>query len=255
MHENIQNSISSVFSLVALAAFSCQPHETKIQPTVEDISESVYASGMVKSQNQYQVFSTVSGIIKEIFVTEGERVKKGTPLLKIFNKTSELNARNAQLAADYAKLSENQQKLDELKMAVEVAKIKMANDSLLLERKRQLWAQNIGTAVELEQTILNYQNSASNYRSSQIRYDDLRRQLELNAQQTLNNLEISSTQADEYIIKSEVDGKVYNILKEKGELVTLQNPLALIGSENQFFLELQVDEYDIARIIKAISRF
>lgn len=248
MQRSTQNSLSSIFSLFSIVFFSCQPHETKIRPTVEDISESVYASGIVKSENQYQVFSTVSGIIKEIFVAEGERVAKGTPLLKIFNRTSVLNARNAQLAADYARLSENQQRLDELKMGVEVAKIKKANDSLLLERKRQLWAQNIGTAVELEQTILNYQNSVSNYGSAQIQYEDLRRQLELNAKQTLNNLEITSTQADEYIIKSEVDGKVYNILKEKGELVTLQNQLALIGSENQFFLELQVDEYDIARI-------
>ncbi|MDH4298176.1 MAG: biotin/lipoyl-binding protein, partial [Cyclobacteriaceae bacterium] len=140
MQKSTQNSIFSVFSLLAIVIFSCQSHETKIQPTVEDISESVYASGIVKSENQYQVFSTVSGIIKEILVAEGERVTKGTPLLRIFNKTSELNARNAQLTADYAKLSENQQKLDELKMAVEVAKIKKENDSLLLERKRQLWA-------------------------------------------------------------------------------------------------------------------
>jgi multidrug efflux pump subunit AcrA (membrane-fusion protein) len=58
------------FALLIL--FSCRTDEKKIQPMVEDISESVYASGIVKSKDQYQVFSTVNGIIKEILVTVGE---------------------------------------------------------------------------------------------------------------------------------------------------------------------------------------
>jgi multidrug efflux pump subunit AcrA (membrane-fusion protein) len=81
-----------------------------------------------------------------------------------------------------------------------------------------------------------------------VRYDDLERQLELNAKQSRINLEISSTISDEYIIKSEVNGKVYSLLKEKGELVNSQSPIALIGDHQNFILELQVDEYDIAKI-------
>src|SRR5690606_24915514 len=47
---------------------------------------------------------------------------------------------------------------------------------------------------------------------------------------------------------SETDGKVYSVLKEKGEMVSPQMPVAVIGAADEFILELQVDEYDIARI-------
>ena len=69
-----------IFSLGAVF-FSCKKEaEQAIQPKKENISESVYASGIIKSQNQYQVFATVSGLLKEIMVKEGDVVKKGSPL-------------------------------------------------------------------------------------------------------------------------------------------------------------------------------
>lgn len=234
------------FCLVIL--FSCQPEQDKIQPSVEDITESVYASGVVKSKNQYEVFSTVNGIVKEIQVTEGQFVKKGTPILKIFNKTSALNALNAQLAADYAQLSKNQEKLNELRMAIDLAKSKMKNDSVLWNRQQNLWKQNIGSRIELEQKELNYKNAVNNYKSSVIRYNDVKRQLELAANQSQNTFRINSTIADEYTIRSEVDGKIYNLLKEPGEMVNIQSPVALIGDDKTFLMELQIDENDIVRI-------
>jgi HlyD family secretion protein len=228
--------------------FSCRTDEKKIQPVVEDISESVYASGIVKSKDQYQMFSTVNGIIKEVLVTEGESVKKGTPLIRIFNKISVLNAQNAGLAAEFAQLSANQGKLDELKGTVELAANKVKIDSLMLQRQQNLWSQKIGTRVQLEQSELAYQNSLNNYRSARIRYNDLKRQLTLNASQSQNTFQINSSIADEYILKSEVDGKIYSILKSPGELVTTQSAVALLGDGESFLLELQVDENDIVRI-------
>ena len=41
---------------------------------------------------------------------------------------------------------------------------------------------------------------------------------------------------------------VDSILKEKGELVNTQTPVAIIGDAEVFELELQVDEYDVTRI-------
>jgi multidrug efflux pump subunit AcrA (membrane-fusion protein) len=239
------------FILMLLNIFfllSCKEKATKIHPTVEDISESVYASGIVKSKNQYQVFSSVTGIVKEVFVVEGDSVKIGTPLMKIVNKTANLNTANAKLAADYANLASNKGKLEEAKMTIDLALIKLKNDSLLAVRQQNLMSQNIGTKVEWEQKELNYQNSITNYRSAKIRYSDLQRQLELNANQSLNNFKINANLADDFIIKSEVSGKVYSLLKVTGESVTIQNPVAIIGDDKNFLLELQVDEYDIIKI-------
>lgn len=234
--------------MILSIGISCSGKRETISPQVQDITESVYASGVVKSKRQYQVFSTVNGIVKEILVEEGDTVKVGQPLFRIFNRTSELNQRNAALAAEHARLDKNRQKLEELLLAIEVAKKKMRNDSLLLQRQQNLWEQNIGTKVDLEQRQLSYQNSVKDFESAQIRYTDLRRDLELNAKQAQTNLEISSTIAEDYVIKSEINGKVYDVLKEPGELITSQSPVALIGDISNFLLELQVDEYDLASV-------
>lgn len=84
-------------------------------------------------------------------MTEGDIVKIGDPIIQVTNKTAQLNTENARLAADYAAIDANTNKLNELKINIDVAKSKEANDSLLLERQRNLWAQQIGSQNELEQ--------------------------------------------------------------------------------------------------------
>jgi HlyD family secretion protein len=228
--------------------FSCTKKMEKIKPVIENITSSVYASGVIKTKNQYQVFSAVNGLVKEIFVTEGDIVKKGTPLMKVVNETAQLNSENAKLAADYAAVNSNLDKLNELKINIAQAKNKMDNDMALQQRQRNLWQQNIGTQNELEQRELSYKNSANAYQTAILRYNELKKQLDFSAQQSQKNLQISTTIAKDFTIKSGTNGKVYTILKEPGEMVNTQSPIAIIGDANDFLLELQVDEYDIASI-------
>lgn len=235
-------------TLILLLLVACAGKQEKTQPTVEDISESVYASGVVKSKEQYQVFPTVSGIVQKILVTEGDVVKQGEPLFKLDNEAARLGTENARIAAEYARVGANQEKLKELEETIELARSKKQNDSLLLVRQRNLWANQIGTRVELEQRELNYENSLTAYKSAVLRYKDLKKQLELAAKQSQKNLQISETRANDYTIRSETDGKVYSVLIEQGELVTPQTPMAIMGDADEFILELQVDEYDISRI-------
>jgi hypothetical protein len=44
-------------------------------------------------------------------------------------------------------------------------------------------------------------------------------------------------------------------LKEPGEIVSPQLPIAVIGNASQFILELQVDEYDITRVVQGQQIF
>lgn len=233
---------------LALFVAACSRHQERIRPTVENITESVYASGLVKSKNQYEVYATVGGVLKEIYVTEGQLVKKGAPILKLNNETSNLNLRNAELAAEFSSLQSNREKLEEAKLTIDLARRKMITDSLLCARQQNLWKQKIDSKVELEQRQLAYEDAVHNYRSSVIRYNDLHRQLQHNASQSSNTLAINSEIASEYTIKSEVDGRIYTLLKEPGEMVTSLTPIAMIGDSELFVLELQVDEHDIIKI-------
>lgn len=240
------------FPAVLLSLFllfsNCSSKENLIQPTEEGITESVYASGTIKTRNQYQLYSTISGIIEEVLVKEGDLVKKGSPIYKINNDLVRLNRENAQLAANYSAEKNNLNRLKELKASLDFAISKFKTDSSLYKRQLALWNQGIGSRNELEQRELNMENAASNIESTRRRYDELERQIRFNAQQAQKQLQISSNQQNEYTIKSESDGKVYKLLKEKGETVNPQQAIATMGDAENFLLELLVDEYDIARI-------
>src|SRR3954453_10500334 len=109
---------------VLLLLTSCKHKQEKTQPVVQDITESVYASGIVKSENQYQVFATVNGLIQQVLITEGDMVKKDQPIIRIVNEASELNRQNAQLAAEYADVNANRDKLNELQINIDLARTK-----------------------------------------------------------------------------------------------------------------------------------
>ncbi len=228
---------------------SCGPKQEKIRPSSVTITESVYASGIVKSRNQYQVYSPVNGLIQQIFVSEGDTVKKDDPILRVTSETARLNSENAQLAADYSTTGANADKLNELQANIQFLKSKMQNDSILVVRQRNLWEKQIGTRNELDQRELSYKNDVATYKAALFRFKDLQKQLTFNEAQAKNNLQLSKTTVGDFTIKSQVNGTIYSLGKETGEMVNTQSPVAVIGSTGEFFLELQVDEYDFDKII------
>ena len=64
--------------------FGCKEKLESISPIVEPITESVYASGIIESEDQYQVFPSVNGIIQKVFITEGDKVNLKSKLFKIY---------------------------------------------------------------------------------------------------------------------------------------------------------------------------
>jgi HlyD family secretion protein len=237
-----------VSAYLVLLFYSCKNKVETIYPVLQNITESVYAPGIIKSKDQYQVFSSANGIIRRINVTEGSIVKKGDILITIDNETSRLSTENAQLAAHYSSIASNKDKLSELEANISLAKTKMQLDSTLLDRQQNLWAQDIGSRNELEQRQLALKNSKTNYDATRLRYSQLKKQIDFAALQSKKNLEVSSSINDDYSVRSNKDAKVYTILKEPGEMVNMQTPVAIIGDANNFLMELQVDEYDISRV-------
>lgn len=239
-----------VLFAIGILLLSCGKKPETSLPTVGPITESIYASGVLKTTDQYQAFVTVNGIVNEVLVKEGDSVHIGSPLLTITNETQRFSAENAALAANFNDLSANQGKLDEAKLVIETAKNKFRVDSSLYYRQKNLWNQQIGTKVDFELKELAYQTSRSTYLSAIQKYKDLKRALEFSSSQSKKNLQISTNQAQDFILRSKTNGIVYSILKSKGEIVTPQTPIAVIGNFRDFVLELQVDENDILRVQK-----
>jgi multidrug efflux pump subunit AcrA (membrane-fusion protein) len=101
---------------------SCNQKQESIHPTIEKITQSVFASGTVKSGNQYEVYAKVSGVIKKILVKEGEMVNKGQTIIQVSNTAPSLNYENAKLLENYSSDNANQEKLSQANNEVELAK-------------------------------------------------------------------------------------------------------------------------------------
>ncbi|MCK0157652.1 efflux RND transporter periplasmic adaptor subunit [Cellulophaga sp. F20128] len=235
--------------LISMMITSCTDKIELITPEVKNITESVYASGFIKSKNQYEAFGKTNGIVKKIYVTEGAVVKKGDPIFQLDNSNLKLSTENARLASASADYKKNTNKLLDAKKAIELAKKNLINDSIQYQRQKNIWNQNIGSKVEFERKELIYQNSTIELSRAKTNYEDLKRQLKLASDQSKNNLEIALLMEDDFVVKSEIDGVVYQINNEEGELSNTQEPVVILGTK-EFIIELSIDELDIVKVKK-----
>jgi len=234
--------------LPGILSTGCTHRTPAIHPMVENITASVYASGRVKSNTQYQLYSPVNGLVQKIFVSKGDTVKQNALIMQLQNTAMPINIDNARLSAANAAMRANMDRIKELDANMLSLKNKYLNDSVLYRRQQDLWAAGIGTRNELEQRELQHKNDRAAYDAALFHYNDLKRQIQFGEAQSVNNLKMSRAIAGDYLVRSNLDGKVFDILIKEGEMVMPQTPLAWIGGSRDFMLELQVDEYDITKV-------
>jgi len=146
-----------------------------------------------------------------------------------------LNTENALLNAQYASAATNKEKLDELSIATGLSKTKLDNDLSLLQRQKNLWVQKVGTSNDLDARQLTFTSSTNAYQTAKLRFTQLQKQISFQQKQSRKTLEISKTAYGDFTVRIERDGKIYDILKETGEMVNTLNPIALVGDVNDFY--------------------
>jgi len=237
--------VSFVFVL-----FSCANKQSETHPVRKDLIESVYASVTILPKDVYKVNASISGYLDQINVAEGDAIIKGQLLFVISNEVIKLNERNAELNYEWVKdnLKGEANVLEDLKLSIYSAKVKQKNDSLNAERMKVLFSKNACSKFDMENAVTVSEFSTNTLLSltNQLK----RKQQELTNQlgQAHNNASASALRSGDYLIKSNQDGRVYQINKEQGELVSMQEPLAIIGKKDQFIVSMMVDEVDIGQI-------
>ncbi|MFY7956984.1 MAG: efflux RND transporter periplasmic adaptor subunit [Flavobacterium macrobrachii] len=237
---------------ITIFIVSCSKNDTEeMQPTVGSITESVYASGIIKSENQYTVYATVSGVLQKIKVTPGQTIAKGQTLFQIESDKASLTTENARLA--YQLSNENsryiQDKIAEMETKVQMAKDKLVVDQSVYNRNKNIKQYKVISEVEYERVELTYKNSKSNYESAVKQLSQLKLQLKNDQSRNSNNLKISEKSQSDFEVKSAFSGELFDVLVKEGTLITSQMPLAVIGEKNKYLLELDVDENDMVKVI------
>lgn len=238
------------FLLFAMLLTACGPKPESTKPTIGPITEAVYASGIIKARDQYQAFPAVSGIVAEVHVQAGDSVRTGDALFTIDDRATSLGTRRAELALELLRqnASAGSPVLDQLRLAVEQARTRLANDSLQFDRQKALWDKKIGSRAELDSRELAYTSSRNAWLTAQKAYSETRTRLRNELRLAENELALRRAAEGDHTVRSLIDGRVYDVLIERGELGNPQRALATVGRADAFLLELQVDEYDIVRV-------
>lgn len=229
---------------------SCSSNEEKILPIKKSITTSVYSSVIVQPDSLYKVFANVNGILDKNLVEENTMVQKGTPVVQIINTSPKLTAENAKLTFQLAQENYlgNAAVINSVEKELKNAILKHRDDSLNYFRQKNLWEQQIGSKAQFDAKKLAFQLSSNALAIAKENFSRTKNELRTQVNQANNTYKNTLVNTKDFTIVSQINGKVYALNKNPGEMVTTMEPIAVIGSATIFIVEMLVDEVDIVKI-------
>jgi multidrug resistance efflux pump len=230
-------------------AIGCAPKEEAVKPEIKTVTEAVYASGTLTTEKEYKVVSAIDGYLTDVLVTEGDSIKAGELLFAVKNNTRSVQEQSAaaMLERTLPVVNNNSPVFRELESQMLLTAEKLLNDSLQYMRYKNLYDNN---AISLSA----YEKHRLQYKSSQTEMQRLKDQLKgqrlsnsLQRQAAVNQLAVSRTDNNNGLLKSFTNGVVYEVYKQKGDMVNFNQPIALVGS-GKMIAKLLVDEDDLSKI-------
>lgn len=242
-----------IFSIIILSIFalgSCKSDKDAISPTRKDITETVFASGILVPEDQYNLTALTEGYITKLNFEEGDIVKTNELLALVDNKQSVINAKSAN---DLYKVAlENTQAnapaLKQAKFNMDLAKQKLEQDKKQEERYKKLYELKSVSKLEYENTLLTYESSKSNYLSAKENYINVKQQADQQLIIQKSQKNINAVYEAYNKITAVKGGKVFKRYKEEGDYVRKGDIIAVIGDPNQLYALLNVDESNIAKV-------
>jgi len=240
-------------ALTFIGCWGCRRVET-IHAQRKELIETVYASGKIVSGEEYSLAALCTGKIVHKWVRDGDTVHKGQLLYEV--SAEDVRRRADAAAGTYAitesDLSGGGPRLKNLELALQNAGIRLRNDSLVYFRWKQLWSENIGTKNNLDNCRMNYETAQNEKRIAEQQYQVALNELRVTRNNAWAQLGTAAKELEEYSIRSDRDGIVYQTFKEVGEAVRLNEDVALMGNGRRPEIRLAVDQQDIGRIVPGL---
>ena len=236
-------------SLLFILYASCK-RDNVIHPQKKDIVETVYASGKILADSEYYTYALSSGTIEKKLVKEGDLVRKGQILyiVRYDAPAAKLNAARTNFNIAQSNLSDHSRVLNDLKLSMQNAEVRFHNDSLQYVRLKKLMAADIGTQNNLDNAYTSYTISLNLRKSAEEKYFSAVNDLVANLHNTQSQLTSARSDLENYIIRSNANGTVYQTFKEQGEAVRNNDAVALLGKTQNRIIRLSVDQQDIDKI-------
>ena len=235
--------------LMLIFIYSCNK-PTIIHLQKKDIVETVYASGKIISTDEYNVYALTGGTVIKKLVKEGDTVRKETILYIIKNDAPAARLEAARSNYENAEMNFSSQShiLSDLKLTIQSAEIKFINDSLQYFRLKNLWQEGIGTQSNLDAAYTNFVVSKNQLKSAKEKYYFTVNDMKVARHNAKSELTEAQTNLNNYFIRSEANGTIFQTYKEVGESLKPNDIVALLGESSQRIIELSVDQQDIDEI-------
>ncbi|WP_037317441.1 efflux RND transporter periplasmic adaptor subunit [Salegentibacter sp. Hel_I_6] len=198
-------------------------YETE-QASIETIIKKTVATGNIVPKEEVLIKPNISGIIDEIYIEAGEKVKAGDLIAKI-------------------RVIPNVNSLQSAKDAVATAKINLENEKKTFDRQKSLFEKGVISQNDFDNAEANYKRMQQNFRSAEQNFEIV---------QTGTTSGIGS--AANTLIRSTVDGMVLDVPVRVGNQVIESNnfndgtTLATLADVNEMIFEGKVDESEVGKI-------
>ncbi len=249
-------------------------YETE-QPVVMDIIKKTVATGAIRPRKEIQVKPQVSGVVDEIYVEEGQIVKKGQNLARIKLVPSDVNINTAKSNVELARLRlrdarrelARQKELNQQKLDVEEARASYENAKQEEERQRGLFEEGVISEQEYNRFKLDLQLAEAAFENAKVVAQNSLKQFETEVsiqeqelQAAINNLELLREGASRNskqvanIVTSTLEGMVLELPVEEGSSVIERNnfnegtSIAVVADMNALVFEGKVDESDVGKL-------
>lgn len=208
------------------------------------IIETVNASGKVYPEIEVKISPDIAGQITELNVEEGDTVKKGMVLARIYADIYELQREEAA-----SRVNQSVASVDNSKAAIESLKATMDLARQTLERNRTLYDQKVISKAELEQYENAFRTAEANYNAALQNIKGL----QANVQSTRTGLSKASKDLGRTTITAPMDGVISSLKVKKGESVSgsgfnVGTEMMTISDMSALEVRVDVGENDIVKI-------
>jgi HlyD family secretion protein len=228
-------TVLAVLGIIIYANLQARREKTVLvtisQVKTQGLTSIISASGEIKPKKNINISAQVPGRIIKIGVEEGQDVRAGDFLLKLDSTQYEANADRDQnfIRAANADLIQ--------------AEARLARDKSVLDRQKQLFADELVSKEQIEAAQANYDVTAA--QTNAIRFQI--KQAEASLKSTLDSLAKTT-------FSSPIDGMITSLRVEEGETAiigTMNNPgtvLMTIADLSVMEVEVEVDETDVVGV-------
>jgi len=245
-----------VVALVILKKAGAFGKEEGIKVSVEKVTkqtivETVTASGKIYPEIEVKMSPDISGEIVELTVQEGDSVKKGQELAKIYADiyTTTRNQAEAQLNQQQAMVSNYTAQLSGLKATLDQLKAQY-------ERQKQLLDEKVISRSEFEQAESAYRKAESDYNAA---LQNVKANI-ASASSAEANLAIASKNLSRTTLVSPIDGVISQLNVKRGERVVGNSMMAgtemmRVADMSKIEAIVDVSENDIPKVHLGDSAF